>query len=193
MRIVAGTRKGHPIVAPKGRLTRPTADRVREAVFSAIASRLGGEFDRASVLDAFAGTGALGLEALSRGAARATFVEMDSGAAHVLRANVAALGLAEQSTLMTSDVFKVARRGALPGAPFALLFLDPPYRIDEAKVRGLIEALSAGGAIAPGALVVWEHDVASSISWPQCIIGESEKRYGSTSVSIGSYAKGEGA
>lgn len=193
MRIVAGTLKGRVISAPKGSATRPTADRVREALFSALVSRLGSDLAGASVLDAFAGSGALGLEALSRGAKRATFVERDPVAVRTLRSNIVTLDMTTRSTVVVSDVHALTRRNAIPGAPFSLLFLDPPYRIDEAEVRGLIDLLAHGLAMQPGALIVWEHDATRPAKWPEGIEGMAEKRYGSTAVSIGEYMRGETA
>lgn len=144
MRIVAGRWRGRPLVAPAGAATRPTADRVREALFSMLASRLG-SFDDLVVLDVFAGTGALGLEALSRGAARATFVESDRGALDALRANIAKLG-AEAAVLPQ-------RAEALGRATAAhhLAFLDPPY--DAGLAVPTLERLASHGWLAPLAWV----------------------------------------
>lgn len=183
VRVIAGTHRGRRIVAPKGYATRPTADRVREALFSRLGSM--DAVSGASVLDAFAGAGALGIEALSRGAAAALFVERDRAALAALRGNLDTLGLASSSAVIAGDVFATARRGRLPGAPFALLFLDPPYRIDKAEVRGLIETLIDTGALAQGAVAVWEHDSNECPSWPTGMTDAGTKRYGDTSVSLG--------
>ena len=120
MRVIAGQWRGRPLVAPQGQATRPTADRVREALFSMLASRLGG-FEGLAVADLFAGSGALGIEALSRGAASCLFVEQDRAALDALRANLAKLGA-------TGDVraTSVLSLGPAP-APLDLLLLDPPY------------------------------------------------------------------
>jgi len=191
VRIVAGEFKGHPIAAPKGRSTRPTADRVREGLFSALASRIGPDLGEAAVLDAFAGSGSLGLEALSRGASRATFVEKSADAARALRANVESLRVAERSTVIDADVRRISKRGMLPGAPFSLLFLDPPYRIEQSEVRGLVEALSRTGSLAHGTVVVWEHDAGHDLGWPDSIEPLFDLRYGSTKVDVGAYARGD--
>lgn len=122
MRIIAGQWRGRPLAAPKGDATRPTADRVREALFSMLASRLG-SFDSLAVADLFAGSGALGLEALSRGAASCLFVEQDKPALDALRANVAKLG-ATGATVRAGSVLAL---GPAP-APLDLLLLDPPYK-----------------------------------------------------------------
>jgi 16S rRNA (guanine966-N2)-methyltransferase len=119
MRIIAGRWRGRPLIAPPGDSTRPTADRVREALFSMLASRLG-SFEGLQVADLFAGSGALGLEALSRGAAHCVFVENDRRAVDAIRANIASLG-ASGEVLARS-----AEHAALPG-PVDLAFLDPPY------------------------------------------------------------------
>lgn len=122
MRIIAGQWRGRPLATPKGDATRPTADRVREALFSMLASRLGG-FDDLAVADLFAGSGALGFEALSRGAASCLFVEQDKPALDALKANIAKLG-ATSATVRPGSVLSL---GPAP-QPFDLLMLDPPYR-----------------------------------------------------------------
>jgi len=118
VRIIAGRWRGRVLIAPEGPATRPTADRTREALFSMLASRLG-SFEGLKVADVCAGTGALGLEALSRGAAHCTFVERDRSAIEALRANIAKLGA-------TADVRPVAAEG-FAGGPFDLVLIDPPY------------------------------------------------------------------
>ena len=136
MRIIAGRWRGRPILAPAGDSTRPTSDRVREALFSMLASRLG-SFEGLQVADLFAGSGALGLEALSRGAAHCVFVEKDRRAVEAIRANIAALGA-------SGEVLpRGAEHAALP-APVDLAFLDPPYG------SGLAAALLAALPLAPG-------------------------------------------
>lgn len=120
MRVVAGIARGRKLVAPKGDATRPTSDFVREAVFNALQAHL--DLGDASVLDLFAGTGALGIEALSRGAAHATFVEDGWPALAAIRANLEATGFAERATVLAAD----ATRAALPSA-VDVAFADPPY------------------------------------------------------------------
>ena len=161
MRIVAGQFKGRAIVPPPGRGTRPTTDRVREALFSALWARLG-SFEGVRVLDAFAGSGALGIEALSRGAAFATFVEHDSSALKALRANIASLSLSRTAAeVRAGDTFAVCTQDAFlsraAAAPFSLVMLDPPYALPAAEVAGLLFSLADVGALAPGALVSYEH------------------------------------
>jgi 16S rRNA (guanine966-N2)-methyltransferase len=145
MRIIAGQYRGRPLVAPKGDTTRPTADRTREALFSMLTSRLG-SFEGLRVLDLFAGSGALGLEALSRGAATCTFVEQDSAALDCLRNNIARLG-ALHAEIRAQSVMAL---GPAP-APYDLVLIDPPYESGAGVVA--LERLRRLGWIAPGALV----------------------------------------
>ncbi len=191
MRIIAGQMRGRRLVAPKGTATRPTADRVREALFSRLAT-LDALVD-AVVLDAFAGAGTLGLEALSRGARRVMFVEQDRAALAALNANIAALGVEGETSVVRADAFAAARRARPAGAPFSLLFLDPPYRIDKSEVRGLIESLAASGSLGDGAIVVWEHDAREEPLWPATVRDAGSKRYGDTAVSLGIHDEREGA
>ncbi len=144
MRIIAGTFRGRNLQTPEGMATRPTADRVRETLFSMLASRLG-SFEGLRVADLFAGSGALGLEALSRGAAFAFFVEQDRRALEAIRANVAALDVEDRSQLLACSAL------ALPPAdPFDLIFADPPYAAQSgsAVVSELIRASWPGGWVA---------------------------------------------
>jgi 16S rRNA (guanine966-N2)-methyltransferase len=152
MRIVAGAWRGRRLVAPPGTATRPTADRVRQALFDMLLhAPWGGRgtLEQARVLDAFAGTGALGLEALSRGAAHATFVEHDRAALAALRANIAACGADDRASVLPGDATRLP-----PGAPFSLIFLDPPY--GQGLVEAALAALARNGRLAPGALAVAE-------------------------------------
>jgi 16S rRNA (guanine966-N2)-methyltransferase len=162
MRIVAGTWRGRALQAPPGDTTRPTADRVRQALFDMLLHAPWGGRDAiegAHVLDVFAGTGAFGLEALSRGAAFATFIEQDRAALAALRANIATLRAADRTAVLASDALatRALPAAGLPppgGAPCALVFLDPPYGAD--LVPRALAHLTAGGWIAPGALIVAE-------------------------------------
>jgi 16S rRNA (guanine966-N2)-methyltransferase len=149
LRIIAGELRGRRIAVPPGEGVRPTADRVREALFSI----LGSAVHEARVLDAYAGSGALGFEALSRGAARATFLEADRRAVRTLQANAAALGAVDRSTVHHGRVIDILRRGAVAG-PFDLVFADPPYEGAEA---GPFLALAAS-VLAEGGVVVLERD-----------------------------------
>ena len=156
MRIIAGQHRGRRLAAPAGQATRPTADRVRQALFDMLwhAPWAGRErVEDARVLDAFAGTGALGLEALSRGAAAATFLETDRAALAALRANIAACREEARCRVLPADATKPPRAPA----PCDLVFLDPPYR--EGLMETALAGLSAAGWIAPGALVCAEYGV----------------------------------
>ena len=142
MRVIAGTWRGRRLAAPPGGSTRPTADRVRESLFSMLASRLGG-FDDLSVADLYAGSGALGIEALSRGAARCQFVESDRKAIDALNANLAALSAATRATVTNCRVESFAAT-----QPFELIFADPPYTPGSGTV--VAQLVSEGGLLAPG-------------------------------------------
>ncbi len=192
MRIVSGKWGGRPVSAPKGTVTRPTSDMVRQAVFSSLVSELGQDLGGGAVLDAFAGTGALGLEALSRGASRAVFVERDRKTLRVLKANLAALGAGPEAKVVSADVFSLAASAHMPGRPFSLLFLDPPYRIQTAQVAGLLSTLRASGAVENGALVVWEHSAETVPSWPEGFAPRPARRYGTTTVSVAVCVGGDG-
>lgn len=152
MRVIAGTARGHRLTAPPGRGVRPTADRVREALFSSLAAAVPG----ARVLDLFAGSGALGIEALSRGAAHATLVERDRSAAAVVDANLARTGLSDQATLRRGDAGEFVRSPT--GGPFDIVLLDPPYDLPLPAVYELVTVLSVAGGLAPHATVVVERD-----------------------------------
>jgi 16S rRNA (guanine(966)-N(2))-methyltransferase RsmD len=172
MRIVAGTHGGRRLIAPRGRDTRPTSDRVREALFSILGERV----DGARVLDLFAGTGALGLEALSRGAAEATFVDRDAAAVAAVRANLEALGL--RAAVHRRDALAFLRGGA---GPFDLAFLDPPYREAAALAPRLADTLPA--ALAADALVVSESDRRAPLDLgPLATL--DERRYGDTLIRL---------
>lgn len=152
MRIVAGAWRGRRLAAPAGAATRPTADRVRQALFDMLLhAPWGGRavVEGAAVLDAFAGTGALGLEALSRGAASATFIERDRAALAALRANIAACRAEAMARVLEGDATRPP-----PGDPCGLVFLDPPY--GAGLVPRALAALGAAGWIAHAALILAE-------------------------------------
>jgi 16S rRNA (guanine966-N2)-methyltransferase len=184
MRIVAGQWKGRNLVAPQGRDTRPTSDRVREALFSSLTARLGTDLGGAVVLDLFAGTGALGLEALSRGASRAVLVEHDRGALKAIADNVAALGATDDVSVIAADALGPALTRAGRLGPFSLLFCDPPYRIVQARVAAALARLGRAGSIEFGAALVWEHAAGSRPPIPDGFARESDYRYGDTAVTL---------
>lgn len=146
MRIVAGEWRGRPLVAPKGDTTRPTADRTREALFSMLSSRLG-TFEGLHVLDLFAGSGALGLEALSRGAAEVVFVEQDRPALDALRTNVDKLGAGKRAVVKQGSVLALG----IPSRAYHVAMMDPPYGTGAGGVA--MDKLGRLGWFAPGALV----------------------------------------
>jgi 16S rRNA (guanine966-N2)-methyltransferase len=175
MRIVAGAARGRRLVVPKGTDVRPTADRVKEALFSSLQSRLPG----AHVLDLFAGSGALGLEALSRGAAQVTLVERARPALEALRRNVAAVGL-DGAAVVAADA-ATALAGDLPGAPFDLVLLDPPYHHPKAQLAALLDDLLRH--LAPGATVVLERAARDGTPpWPPALRPGAPRRYGDTAL-----------
>jgi 16S rRNA (guanine966-N2)-methyltransferase len=157
MRIIAGAWKGRALQTPSGDTTRPTADRVRQALFDMLLhAPWGGRatIEGARVLDVFAGTGAFGLEALSRGAAFATFIEQDRAALVALRANIVRLRAVDRSSVLANDALAAATLAASGRTPCSLVFLDPPYGGD--LVPRALALLSAHGWIAPGALITAE-------------------------------------
>ena len=170
MRIIAGKWRGRALVAPPGEATRPTADRVREALFSMLTSRLG-SFEGLRFADVFAGTGALGLEALSRGAAHVGFVESEAAALKALKANIAKCAAEAES-----DVFAVpAQAVAATRTPYDVLLLDPPYR--EGLAVPALARLSAQGWIAQHALVSLEMAAGETFEMPEFTI-EAVRRHG---------------
>jgi 16S rRNA (guanine966-N2)-methyltransferase len=161
VRVIAGSARGRTLSAPPGRGTRPTSDRVREALFSSLADEVPG----AVVLDLFAGSGALGIEALSRGAGYAVFVDDDRRAVRTVRDNLAAARLAARALVLQADAARfcaapaaaLGRRDGPPG-PFDLVFCDPPYALALPAVLGLLGDLAGAGALARGAVAVVERD-----------------------------------
>ncbi|MFN2478382.1 MAG: 16S rRNA (guanine(966)-N(2))-methyltransferase RsmD [Pseudonocardiaceae bacterium] len=180
VRIVAGVAGGRRLaVPPHG--TRPTSDRVREAVFSALAARR--DLEGTRVLDLYAGSGALGLEALSRGAVHVRFVESDQRAAAVLRRNVKALGL-PGAQVTTADVPAVLRSN--PEQRYDLVLADPPYALGDAALGAVLSALTGGGWLAPAALLVVERSArALPPTWPDDVFALTHRRYGDTAVYYG--------
>ncbi len=176
MRVIAGTLGGRPLRAPPGRSTRPTADRVREALFSML-----GPLTGARALDLFAGSGALGIEALSRGAAGAVFIERDRAAARVLSQNLDALGIArERGELRRSEVIAALRRAQSDAETYDLVFIDPPYRLARElgkQLSALLPVLLAGDA-----RVVVESDRRLPLELEMPVL--TERRYGDTSIKI---------
>ncbi len=154
MRIIGGEFSGRRLATPKGRDTRPTADRTRESLFNILAAREDVEFKDARVIDLFAGSGALGFEALSRGAAIALFVETDAAARGAIRDNIEKLGLFGATRIHRRSATALGAKPASVGPPFTLAFIDPPYGRD--LVEPTLAALRDGAWLAPGAVVIVE-------------------------------------
>jgi 16S rRNA (guanine966-N2)-methyltransferase len=186
-RIIAGAHGGRRLAAPAGAQTRPTSDRVREALFSALDTMT--DLSGARFADLYAGSGAVGLEALSRGAAHALLVESDARAARVIRDNIVALRVGAAARLVTGRVAQVL---ATPpeGGPYDVVFADPPYALTDEEVTGVQQALVANGWLAPGAVVVFERSTRTvvrgvSLSWVEGITAERSRRYGETTLWYG--------
>ncbi len=178
MRIVAGRFRGAQLAAPRTRDVRPTSDRVREAIFNILAHGLGVNLEGARVLDLFAGTGALGLEALSRGAAYVLFVEDDAEARRLIRRNVETLGATGATRIYRRDATRPGEPGTLK--PFDVLFADPPYGKGLAKKA--LAAMAAGGWLVPGAIAVIEERADAGFTAPEGFALEDERSYGDTAV-----------
>ena len=178
-RIIAGAYGGRQIKTPKGDGTRPTSDRVREAMFSSLESELGG-FDGLRVLDLFAGSGALGLESLSRGAIHSTFIESDARAAVVVKQNVEALKAPGVVVRTTVERYLASA----PGEPFDLVFLDPPYAVTTDAVSAFVSSL-VNGWTAADALFVVERATRDPFAWPEGVEGLRDKKYGETTLWYG--------
>jgi len=158
MRIIAGAWRGRKLVAPAGLQTRPTADRTRETLFSMLASRLGG-FDDFRVADLYAGSGALGLEALSRGAAHATFVETDRAAISAIESNIAALDAGGRALIRSVSAAKLPR-----SHPFDLIFADPPYQPGSGTAA--VESVAAAGWLPSGGWMAVETQRGDAVEPP---------------------------
>ncbi len=176
-RIIGGAAGGRRIKAPPGERTRPTSDRVREALFSAVDSALG-SLHGLRFLDLYAGSGAVGLEARSRGAGAVTLVERDRRTAAVIRDNIRVLGF-DGVDLVVVDVERALRQP--PRAPYDVVFLDPPYAVPESDVTAALRLLREQGWLAHQALVVVERSSRDAAPfWPDGFTGERTKRYGET-------------
>ncbi len=179
MRIVGGRLKGRSLATPKGRSTRPTSDRAREAVFNILAHApwspfQGGDFTGARVIDAFAGSGALGFEALSRGAAFALFIDTDAGARGVIRTNAETFALMGATRIHRRSAAALGVKPAGLGAPFDAAFVDPPY--GQALAAPALAALVEGGWLAPQAVCVVE-TAADEAVFPTPDVGAADARF----------------
>jgi 16S rRNA (guanine(966)-N(2))-methyltransferase RsmD len=180
-RIVAGAFKGRRLATPEGRDTRPTSDRVREALFGALGDLTGTRF-----ADLYAGSGAIGLEAASRGAAHVLLVESDPRAGRVIRDNIAALRAGDVAKLAPSRVQSVLPGGPGTGGPYDIVVADPPYGTEETEITAVLDALVRHGWLAPDALVILERGTRSpEPAWVKGITGERSRRYGETTLWYG--------
>lgn len=178
-RVVAGSAGGRRLVTPTGRDTRPTSDRVREALFGALGSRR--DLAGSRFLDLYAGSGAVGLEARSRGAAAVLLVESHPPAVRAIRANIAALGFDTGIRLTTSRVERVVSGPA--DRPYDLVFADPPYSLSDAAVAAVLADLSVNGWLAATAVVVVERSTRSGQPpWPPGLAPTVQRKYGETTL-----------
>ncbi|GAA2671849.1 MULTISPECIES: 16S rRNA (guanine(966)-N(2))-methyltransferase RsmD [Actinoplanes] len=181
-RIIAGAHGGRRLSAPPGALTRPTSDRVREAFFSSLHTMT--DLSGARFVDLYAGSGAVGLEALSRGAVHTLLVEAEPKAARVIRENIATLRVTDQARLVTAKVLQVV--GEAPtGGPYDVVFADPPYALGNDEIDGVQQGLLANGWLAPDAVVVFERSKRTELTWVDGLEEDRTRRYGETTIWYG--------
>ena len=183
-RIIAGVAGGRRLVTAPGRATRPTSERTREGLFGTVLA-IRGELVGAAVADLYAGSGAVGLEALSRGAADVILVESDQRAAHVIRANIASIGLAG-AQLVTGTVDRVLAQGPGAARPRDFVFADPPYALGDTELARTLTMLRAMGWLAPSALVAVERETRSGpLAWPAGYEPDRSRKYGEATLWYG--------
>jgi 16S rRNA (guanine966-N2)-methyltransferase len=178
MRIVAGKFRGKQLTSPSDDSIRPTSDRARESIFNILGSRLGPVFDGKRVLDLFAGTGALGFEALSRGASHVTFVDTGAESRGIIRDHIQAFGAAGITKLLRRDATALGTPGTF--GQFDLVFLDPPYGLGLGE-KALAE-ISANGWLAPDAMIVWEESAEVEVTIPDGFTLDDTREYGAAAV-----------
>jgi 16S rRNA (guanine966-N2)-methyltransferase len=186
-RIIAGAHGGRRLAAPPGAQTRPTSDRVREAYFSALGTMT--DVDGARFVDLYAGSGAVGLEALSRGASYALLVEADARASRAIRDNIVTLRVGDAARLVTGKVAQVLT-GPPEGGPFDIVFADPPYAVSDDEVAEVQRALVDNGWLADDAVVTVERSTRTAVrgeplKWVDGITEERSRRYGETTLWYG--------
>ena len=186
MRIVAGRFKGAALAAPKSQATRPTSDRLRETVFNILAHGLDVDLDGTRVLDLFAGTGALGFEALSRGARHCTFIEEGAEARGVIRRNMEALGLNGASKIFRRDATRLGSAGTIE--PFDVIFADPPY--NKGLGEKALASAAAGGWLQPGAICMLEERATAEIDLPDGFSERDRRQAGDSQVLFLAYTAG---
>ena len=176
MRIIAGEWRGRPLIAPEGRATRPTSDRAREGLFSMLASRIG-SFEGLRVADLFAGTGALGLEALSRGAAHCTFIDSDRNALASIQRNLTSFGATGRAEIRSQGIEYTSP----PAAPCDIIFLDPPYATGLAEMA--LAKVGNAGWVAPGGLISIE-TAGERLLTPASFAVAAERRFGKAHLTL---------
>ena len=184
MRIISGTLGGRRLKAPPGDATRPTSDKVREAVFNILLAR---DAPPGRVLDLYAGSGALGFEALSRGAGEALFVELDRKTADVIRANADELGVGQNARVVCARATEWVRKQGPASGQFNWIFLDPPYATGprDGQLHGTLDVLSDGELLAPGGLIIAEHQWRIPPNARYGVLSISDqRRYGQTTISF---------
>ncbi len=182
MRIIGGSFSGRRIIAPKGTVSRPTTDRTRESLFNILTARDDVELEGARVIDLFAGSGALGLAALSRGAAWCLFVETDVAARGAIRDNVEALGLFGCTRIHRRSASALGDKPASSGQPFNIAFLDPPY--NKGLVEPALETLKSGGWLADQALIIVEQAANEVLVKLEHFIEIDRRKYGDSQIGL---------
>jgi 16S rRNA (guanine966-N2)-methyltransferase len=178
VRIIAGELRGRRVRAPRGMATRPTSDRVREALFNVLAPRMKG----ACCLDAYAGTGAIGIEALSRGAMRCVFVESDAGVARILGENLRTFGIEDRTEVLVMPFARAASAMTIASGCFDIVFLDPPY--GEGEIRRALRLCSPGSLLRRSGILVAEHDKRQAMPQTEgSLVLSRALRYGGTVLS----------
>jgi 16S rRNA (guanine966-N2)-methyltransferase len=177
MRIIAGTYRGRILAGPRDRSVRPTTDRAKQTIFDILTNRI--EFDGLQILDLFSGTGSLGLEAISRGAASVTFIDSSRDALTLLQKNVAALHCDDRCTLYQADVFWYLKNTR---SRYDMVFADPPYRLE--KIGTIPKALHESGVLKKDAYVVMEHSRESTVEIDENVFDIVRKPFGQTTVLI---------
>lgn len=187
MRIVGGTLRGRAIASPQHEGLRPTADRVRESLFNILAHGVDDfSMERARVIDLFAGTGALGFEAISRGAAFCLFVENEAEGRALIRTNVETFGLTGVTRIFRRDATDLGPAGTM--APFDLAFLDPPY--GKGLGEKALAALAEGKWLVPGAVVVLEERAETAVALPPAFAEIDKRTYGDTQILLARFTRG---
>lgn len=178
MRVIAGSAGGRTLFSPVGNRVRPTADRVKEALFSSLASRFG-SFNGLAVLDLFAGSGGLGIEALSRGAATALFVDTHPDSLSLIRKNLQLTGLAPAAEVLRLDALKAVSQLDTAGRRFDIILADPPYA-ETALIEQLLRQLAAGALLAADGVIALETDSKTALQLPEPLALLDRKVYGDT-------------